>query len=81
MWVGFLIGSHSIQLPHYLNFDQTRQIRLFSTEFCVYQKAEVDQESSEDAMALPELVCSKIERVYNYEGSLKQGCTSFFTFK
>ena len=75
--VGFLVGSHSIQLPRYLNFDRTRQLRPFSTEFCVYQKAD----RPEEADALPEVVCSKIERVYNYEGSLKQGCTSFFTFQ
>jgi hypothetical protein len=30
---------------------------------------------------LPKLVCSKIARVYNYEGRLKQGITSFFTLK
>ena len=34
-----------------------------------------------DINALPEIACSKISRVYNYEGLLKQGCTSFYTLK
>jgi hypothetical protein len=29
---------------------------------------------------LPELVCSKIGRLYNFEGRLKQGISSFYTF-
>ena len=34
-----------------------------------------------DGPALPELVCSKVARIYNFEGSLKQGCSSFYTLK
>ena len=30
---------------------------------------------------LPELVCSKIGRLYNFEGRLKQGISSFYTFQ
>jgi hypothetical protein len=63
-------------------------VRPFYTEFCVYQAADgIPKEGTDDALdsdeqvALPDVVCSKIARVYNYEGRLKQGCTSFFTFK
>jgi hypothetical protein len=37
--------------------------------------------TSVDEENLPELVCSKIGRLYNFEGRLKQGVTSFYTFK
>jgi len=63
-------------------FDKTRQIRPFYTEFCVFQGTAPDEEENGGGdLPLPDLVCSKISRVYNYEGNLKQGCTSFFTFK
>lgn len=36
----------------------------------------------EEAMKnLPQLICSKISRIYNYQGKLKQGSTSFFQLK
>lgn len=86
--VGFLLGSVSIQLPRYLTFDRTSNPRgngrPFCTEFAVYQSAPPDTEIPDnegDVSALPKLVCSKATRVYNYEGLLKQGCTSFFNFK
>lgn len=40
-----------------------------------------DGSADEVDITLPELCCSKIARVYNHEGSLKQGCTSFFTLR
>lgn len=80
--VGFLIGAKSIQVPRFLNFDRTRQLRPFYTEFCCYQKtATVVGEGSDEEIVLPDVVCSKISRVYNYEGRLKQGCTSFYNLK
>ena len=80
--VGFLVGSKSIQVPRFLNFDRTRQLRPFYTEFCCYQKSTLpEQENSQEEIALPDVVCSKISRVYNYEGRLKQGCTSFLSLK
>jgi hypothetical protein len=80
--VGFLVGSKSIQVPRFLNFDRTRQIRPFYTEFCCYQKAALStREDAAEEIVLPNIVCSKISRVYNYEGRLKQGCTSFYSLK
>ena len=86
--VGFLVESFSIQLPRYLTFDRTQNPRgngrPLSTEFAVFQRAPSAFEGSEDncdESSLPKLVCSKVTRVYNFEGLLKQGCTSFFTFK
>jgi hypothetical protein len=78
--VGFVTGPVSIQLPRYLNFNSeaTKNVKPFFSEFCVYQSAE---EAEAEGDALPEVCCSKISRVYNFEGKLKQGCTSFYTFK
>lgn len=65
----------------------------FFTEFCVYQSADVqdddeaetnssgDGEEEDAEIKLPELCCSKNARVYNYQGNLKQGCSSFFTLR
>ena len=82
--VGFLVGPFSIQVPRYLTFD--RRGRPFGTEFAVFQSAPADEEEGqpdddESVAGLPKLVCSKSTRVYNFEGLLKQGCTSFFSFK
>jgi hypothetical protein len=77
--VGFLHGSVSIQVPRYLKFDSTRRVRPLYTEFTVYQSSAAS--SSDEADLLPELICSKISRLYNYEGKLKQGVSSFFTLQ
>lgn len=82
--VGFLVGPFCIQVPRYLTFD--RRGRPFGTEFAVFQSAPADDEEDqpyddESVTGLPKLVCSKSTRVYNFEGLLKQGCTSFFSFK
>jgi hypothetical protein len=68
----------------------------FITEFSVFQRTEGGtadgnddstsrvsdiSEVDDDTTILPDLICSKISRLYNYEGKLKQGCSSFFTFK
>ena len=83
--VGFLVGSFSIQLPRYLTFDRTQNNsrRPLATEFAVYQSAPSDasDDENEAAAGMPKLVCSRSTRVYNFEGLLKQGCTSFFSFK
>lgn len=80
--VGFLVGSKSIQVPRFLHFDRSRQLRPFYTEFCCYQKAApLERDESNEETSLPDVVCSKISRVYNYEGRLKQGCTSFYSLK
>jgi len=91
--VGFLLGSVYIQVPRYIVFDKSRHVRPFYTDFCVFQSAASSSSGGRkvnnlpndanvgDEPRLPEIVCSKMSRVYNYEGHLKQGCTSFFRFK
>jgi hypothetical protein len=83
--VGFMLGNLSIQVPRYLNFDRSgRQVKPFVTEFGVYQSTVVEEDLTEenvDKITLPEVICSKISRIYNFEGQLKQGCTSFCTLK
>ncbi|KAL3916291.1 MAG: hypothetical protein SGILL_005241 [Bacillariaceae sp.] len=64
----------------------------FMTEFGVFQRAQGNGENGsddssdfpaldDDAADLPELVCSKLNRLYNFEGRLKQGFSSFYTLK
>lgn len=87
--VGFLLGSVSIQVPRFATFN-TRQSKPFYTELCVYQSP-VLEETSVGAIIeldpntgmeqLPEVVCSRICRLYNSEGQLKQGCTSFYSLR
>jgi hypothetical protein len=82
--VGFVTGPVSIQVPRYLNFDAgaAKTSKPFFSEFCVYQSAEVTEDKiAGEAEVLPALCCSRQSRIYNFEGKLKQGCTSFYTFK
>ena len=44
-------------------------------------QARTDMADEDDDVKLPELICSKIARVYNFEGNLKQGCSSFYTLR
>jgi hypothetical protein len=68
---------------------ETRQKKPFYTELCVYQSvatdnkpaAVVEVDPDDGAIKLPDVVCSRIYRVYNAEGSYKQGCTSFYTLR
>jgi hypothetical protein len=75
-----------------LKFDRTRQLRPFYTEYCVFQAVVDSQHPGQNSLSdtngmddeeikLPQLVCSKMARIYNYEGRLKQGVTSFLTLK
>lgn len=93
--VGFLLGPYSVQVPRYVNFDPSATssraaavAKPFYTEFGVFQSAPTIVSANSDGVIdvaekprLPELCCSKIARLYNYEGKLKQGCTSVYTFK
>eukprot|EP00980_Cylindrotheca_fusiformis_P002808 scaffold672_cov126-Cylindrotheca_fusiformis.AAC.9 len=84
--VGILSGSVSIHAPRYLNFDKDatkKSTKPFFTEFCQYHSAEDPAlvSSDNDEGSLPQLCCSKIARVYNYGGQLKQGVSSFYSFK
>lgn len=84
--VGFLSGPVSIQVPRYLNFDKEAikdSPKPFYTEFCLYQSSDEGptEVSQVEEAKLPEVICSKLSRVYNYAGQLKQGVSSFYTFK
>jgi hypothetical protein len=94
--VGFLLESFAIQVPRYLTFDRTQNPRgngrPLCTEFSVFQSAPLEQKArmgdsvneeqdEDDVSRMPQLICSKISRVYNFEGLLKQGCTSIFQLK
>jgi hypothetical protein len=90
--VGFLLGPFSVQLPRYVNFDPSATssraaavTKPFYTEFGVFQNGNGPENDGGDDLGgepnLEELCCSKIGRLYNFEGRLKQGCTSFYTFK
>mmetsp|Transcript_29315 Transcript_29315/g.79352 ORF Transcript_29315/g.79352 Transcript_29315/m.79352 type:complete len:326 (+) Transcript_29315:1047-2024(+) len=93
--VGFLLGPFSVQVPRYVNFDPSATTsrapavtKPFYTEFGVFQSAPPVVAATSDGVidvtedpALEELCWSKIGRLYNFEGRLRQGCTSFSTFK
>ena len=68
--VGFLWGSVALYAPRFRKFDFSRRIRPFYTEFAVFQSNTTNPISDGSKQ---ELVCSKISRVYNYQGALKQG--------
>jgi hypothetical protein len=87
--VGFLVGPAYVQAPRFHVFDRTRDsIRPFYTDLCVFfeqqrdEPAEIEStEGGKGAPKLPMLVCSKLSRVYGSDGSLKQGCTGFYSFQ
>jgi hypothetical protein len=81
--VGFVCGCVAIYAPQYRKFDFTRRIRPFYTQFAVFQ-SNTTSTATNDAFStqiFQELVCSKISRLYNYEGTLKQGVTSYSTLQ
>jgi hypothetical protein len=78
--VGFVCGCVAIYAPRYRKFDFTRRIRPFYTQFAVFQTNVTNAANdSFPEQNFEELVCSKISRLYNYEGTLKQGVTSYST--
>jgi hypothetical protein len=82
--VGFMLGPCKIQVPRYIHFDQSgRREKPFFSEFGLFQSTKTPEltEETVDEAELPDVICSKISRVYNFEGKLKQGCTSFYTLK
>jgi len=92
---GFLLGPFYVQVPRYVNFDPSATTsraaavtKPFYTEFGIFQSGFASNDSNSDGLVnikgnsnLEEICCSKIGRLYNFEGRLKQGCTSFCTFK
>ena len=85
--------AYTTQLPQVPRFSTfgSRQKKPFYTELCVYQSAAPSEDEGTIAVdpgaegmvvqELPEVICSRICRLYNSEGQLKQGCTSFYTLK
>jgi hypothetical protein len=49
------------------------------TEFALFQK--LKSSPSEDSESGKDLYCSRITRLYNDDGTLNQGATSFFTLQ
>ena len=91
--VGFLVGCYSVNVPRYVTMKNDddddsatssggRSQKPFYTEFSVFQEAcnSSDDIPSNPSNKLADLVCSKSQRLYNFEGELKQGITSFYTF-
>jgi len=92
--VGFLLGSFFVRLPRYVNFDPSATtsravavLKPFYTEFGIFQNGSPQNGVNSDGVVdvgeksnAGEIFCSKIGRLYNFEGRLKQGCTSFYTF-
>lgn len=71
----------------------TTRSKPFYTEFCIFQSVTNEDSTvggipsplgisrSEGDMNLPEVVCSKICRLYSFDGKMKQGSTSFYTLQ
>mmetsp|Transcript_27157 Transcript_27157/g.64976 ORF Transcript_27157/g.64976 Transcript_27157/m.64976 type:complete len:458 (-) Transcript_27157:1212-2585(-) len=91
--VGFLVGCYSVNVPRYVTIKDDdvddsatstggRSQKPFYTEFSVFQEAcnNLDDAPSNTSNKLADLVCSKSQRLYNFEGELKQGVTSFYSF-
>lgn len=92
--VGFLLGSFFVRLPRYVNFDPSATtsravavLKPFFTEFGIFQNGSPQNGVNSDGVVdvreksnVDKIFCSKIGRLYNFEGRLKQGCTSFYTF-
>ena len=51
------------------------------TEFALFQRPEDEKDVIEDVDGFDDICCSRITRLYNDDGTLKQGCTSFFVIK
>lgn len=51
------------------------------TEFALYQRPEDEERNKENDDRYDDICCSRITRLYDESGSLKQGCTSFFVLK
>lgn len=80
--VGFLVGPFAIKVPRYVHSSNPKP---FFTEFAVFQQsndAALSEKGKDEASTrLPELFCSNSQRLYNYQGALKQGVTSFYSFQ
>jgi hypothetical protein len=84
--VGFVTGSAFVHAPMYLDFDRNPKSQPFYSELMVFQREDKASQSSspmdaDDEIELPEVICSKLSRVYSAKGDFLQGVSSFYTLK
>ena len=84
-YAGFLLGSIYIKAPRFFNFpNQLRNNgggRPMLTIFSVFQRTGGGISSSLEKTDDQETTCYQIARLYESDGTLKQGSTAFFEFK
>jgi hypothetical protein len=79
-YCGFTFGSVFVKAPRFLTSQRQGSALPMLTEFALFQKPEADDDEK-DSDGHDGICCSRISRLYNDDGSLKQGCTSFFVLK
>jgi len=78
-YCGFVFGSVYAKASRFLTQQRQGSALPMLSEFALFQRPE-DQDN--DAFGTPkDICCSRITRLYNDDGSLKQGSTSFFLLK
>ena len=80
-YCGFSYGSVFIKAPRFLTSQRQGSALPMLTEFAIFQKPEPESGEELDESKVDDICCSRISRLYNDDGSLKQGCTSFFVLK
>jgi hypothetical protein len=69
------------QAPRFLTRQRQGSALPMLTEFALFQQPE-DESDADSAAGTPnDVCCSRITRLYNDNGTLKQGSTSFFVLK
>jgi len=79
-YCGFTFGPVFVKAPRFLTSQRQGSALPMLTEFALFQKPEADGDEFESD-GQNSICCSRITRLYNDDGSLKQGCTSFFVLK
>lgn len=78
-YCGFVFGSVYAKASRFLTYQRQGSALPMLSEFALFQRPE-DQDN--DASGAPkDICCSRITRLYNDDGTLKQGSTSFFLLK
>eukprot|EP00591_Stephanopyxis_turris_P000417 CAMPEP_0195525198 /NCGR_PEP_ID=MMETSP0794_2-20130614/25503_1 /TAXON_ID=515487 /ORGANISM="Stephanopyxis turris, Strain CCMP 815" /LENGTH=496 /DNA_ID=CAMNT_0040655597 /DNA_START=376 /DNA_END=1866 /DNA_ORIENTATION=+ len=86
-YAAFMLGSAYIKAPRSLSFSYSSgKVQPFFTEFGVFQNRIIEEEKEDskddnDEMPpqnMPELFYSRLTRLYDSDGRLSQGTTSFF---
>ena len=79
-YCGFTFGPVFVKASRLLTSQRQGSALPMLTEFALFQKPEADGDEWESD-GYNNICCSRITRLYNDDGSLKQGCTSFFILK